>query len=646
MMKFLVCPDCGANNLPDADVCQVCGAVLAPGAPAPEHPAEDKARLAEEKSEDLPGIFSALRTDADSSSDERLDSEGDVEKTPDNADGLFPDDEESEAEIPDWLNRVRQRASEEDDAVGDLVMRLSAQEENHDQDRQEDRHESFDVWIQRLREQARDKAAGLPEEDALMEDVDDDQAEDDPTWLNRLRKNHNDLPAVDGEFVQPSDAQDDDEHLPDWLVNLSDRPQKKDVLQDSKPSGSGSEAALDSQSSDTEDTEETDSVKTPEEHQDVEGDAGESTPPEEETRQIFPRPVSLRAESTKPVAVQKETLYFGGEFEPLPEKDEAHLENEPSVFSDVLLESLGLDVTRQQRQQADLLAGIVANELNVRTPRKRKTHTGGWVLRLLVGILLILGLGLSLFAGGPALLPEDLLQPSGEAFIAGLTELPPSADVLLIFNYQPGYSGEMALIAEPVLAALIRADHYLYRVFSSASSPLIAEDLLTAVLMKQGLTEEDVQINDVGYYPVSGYGAFGLGSQLLSRQNHVPESFSTMASFPDDVDAVFLMVDHYAGARLWIEQLSALQPDLPVYVIGTAQTGPMLTPFWESGQVAGVLSGVSAAAGFESEVSQENEVARRWRAYQTGVVMMMALLVLGLVFGIGVSNEESRRGGA
>ncbi len=639
MMKFLVCPDCGANNPPDVDVCQVCGAVLATGAPAPENPDE-------EKSEDLPGIFSALRTDADSSSDDRLESEGDVEKTPENADGLFPDNEELEADIPDWLNRVRQRAREEDDAVGDLVMRLSAQEEHLEEDRQEDRHESFDVWIQRLREQARDKAAGVAEEDTLMEDVDDDQAADEPTWLNRLRKNHNDLPAVDGEFVQPSDAQEDDEDLPDWLVNLSDRPQKKDAVQDSQSPGSNSEGGLDSQPSDSEDIEETDAVTTPEAHQDVEDAEQESKLSEEVTRQIFPRPVSPRAESTKPVAIQKETLYFGGEFEPLPETDEAHLENEHAVFSDVLLDSLGLDMTRQQRQQVDLLTGIVANELHVRTPRKRKEHTGGWVLRLLVGILLILGLGLSLFAGGPTLLPEDLLQPSGEAFVAGLTDLSPSADVLLIFNYQPGYSGEMALIAEPVLAALIQPDHHLYRVFSSASSPLLAEDLLTTVLTQQGLTEEDVRISDVGYYPVSGYGAFGLGSQLLSLQNNPPDSFSMMASFPDDVDAVFLMVDHYAVARLWIEQLSALQPNLPIYVLGTAQTGPMLTPFWESGQVAGILSGVSAAAGFESEMSQENEVARRWRAYQTGVLMMMALLILGLVFGIGVSNEESRRGGA
>jgi hypothetical protein len=265
---------------------------------------------------------------------------------------------------------------------------------------------------------------------------------------------------------------------------------------------------------------------------------------------------------------------------------------------------------------------------------------------LVIGILLILGLGLSLFAGGPTLLPDHLLQPSGEAFIAGLTELPTSADILLIFNYQPGYSGEIALMAEPVLASLMRADQHLYRVFSSASSPLIAGDLLATVLTQQGLTEEEVQVSDVGYYPVSGYGAFGLGSQLLTLQRRPPDLLAVETLFPEEVDAVFLMVDNYAAARLWIEQLGALQPNLPIFVIGTAQTGPMLSPFWESGQVAGILSGVSAAAGFEAEMTQRNEVARRWRAYQTGVVMMMALLVLGLVFGIGMANEESRRGGA
>jgi hypothetical protein len=66
----------------------------------------------------------------------------------------------------------------------------------------------------------------------------------------------------------------------------------------------------------------------------------------------------------------------------------------------------------------------------------------------------------------------------------------------------------------------------------------------------------------------------------------------------------------------------------------------MLLPYWESGQVNGMVSGLSQAAGIERALSDGESAASHWRSYQIGLLILIAVLVIGAIFNTdtGVGN--------
>jgi hypothetical protein len=112
----------------------------------------------------------------------------------------------------------------------------------------------------------------------------------------------------------------------------------------------------------------------------------------------------------------------------------------------------------------------------------------------------------------------------------------------------------------------------------------------------------------------------------------------------EPVEAVFLLTDSYEGGRIWVEQISALAPETPIFLLTTAQAGPLLLPYWDSGQVGGMLSGLPDAAGYEALGELPGPAARRWGAYQAGILILAALLTLGLIFGFERAPDSEGRG--
>ena len=64
-------------------------------------------------------------------------------------------------------------------------------------------------------------------------------------------------------------------------------------------------------------------------------------------------------------------------------------------------------------------------------------------------------------------------------------------------------------------------------------------------------------------------------------------------------------------------------------MILTAQAGPLLQPYWESGQVSGMISGIPEAAALEASIGEGSEIAIRWRAYQVGILLLIAVMLIG-----------------
>ena len=566
-MEKLICPECGELNEIGAVQCRVCDASLAEITPSeiPEHEQledDDFGHLPEAEN-DLPGLLHALKQEGDISAREDSSSEEQVSRSQESM-NIFDSEDVEDEQIPDWLERIRRRASEETDSVGETTQKIFTAKEQLAADEERAKDEDFESWIARLRDKARDKASGKPpgEEENITEEG--ESADEGPDWLSKIREQQ----GAPDENVPPEPETDPDQSgdsLLQWLVALED---------DKAKPGSGE-------------------GQSPEAKDEGVG---------EDTRQIRVSPKKPDLGMTQPVEVGAPD----GEGV-IPPK---------------------LKIGREEQIQIDKLTAAIADERAPRPVRKSDMDQSSWLIRIIIAVALIGGLSLSLFIGGRPRLPQGLLQRHNAALLEEISAVSEEAGLLLVFDYQAGYSGEIEMVAQPVLGSIIESGPELFVLSSKSSGALLYQQLLSEV--DPG---GDLSVNNLGYYPVPAYGAFGIANQTMAvwESDYLPEAVRSLP-VAQDLDGIIILSDNAESAIAWIQQLSTLMPETPLHLLVTAQAGPMLMPYWESGQVDGFASGLPEAAALENELEMDGGAANRWRAYQTGVLIMIVLLVLGAVY--------------
>jgi hypothetical protein len=594
-MAYLICPECGAHNPLDEEQCRICEASLTDVTPVeepetPEGLGEPLELFAEDDDHDLPDLLQGLKLDEGY----EIDPQGLPDISLEAEDFLGSDEETG---TPEWLESVRKRAQQEEDSIGDLTKKIESAKETVAKEGQE-KHNDFESWLQKLRDEARDKAAGsavIPDEpedkpaDEPVEETVESAAEESAVeaepelepeieseitpetepepepesaepekedWLTRIRKAHGIVDAEEG----PNAAS---RNLLDWLVALEDNPPE-------------------------------------------ESDEGESL---DKTQQVAVGEGGLPHDITRQIRVVLE----------------------PKVTPQAL------SLTREERDQADLLSTIIADEKADHPIAHRSYNKGVQWLQMLFLLVLVVGISLALFMGGSAGLALPQTSTGAAALMDWVEALQEDARLLLVFDYQPAYASEMTLVAEPVLQAVTARSVQLSVASSSASGPLLAEALLAKV--GEGLT-----FTDVGYYPMASFGAYGMATGLSTGVTApgLPEPAQGMLAF--DYDGLLILSDNFEGAQTWIEQLSARSPETPIGMLVTSQAAPLLQPYFESGQIVGVVSGFSDAVALAQADGESAAVTPHWRAYQVGVVILMAAMVLGAVIALARASASNKRG--
>ena len=96
------------------------------------------------------------------------------------------------------------------------------------------------------------------------------------------------------------------------------------------------------------------------------------------------------------------------------------------------------------------------------------------------------------------------------------------------------------------------------------------------------------------------------------------------------------------------KQIDATLANMPFLVVASAQAGPLLQPYVLSGQIAGMISGISDAAKFETDKSQSGMARTYWDTFGIGLMMSIALIVLGslwsLFTGLQARRAEAKQG--
>ncbi len=318
--------------------------------------------------------------------------------------------------------------------------------------------------------------------------------------------------------------------------------------------------------------------------------------------------------------------------------------------------SLKLQATDEQQAGAALLEQILAGEMTARAIKSAPLVASQRMLRLVLTGLFLLVLTVVIGFGSRAMpvsavLPADLAAASN--VVSGIPE---NSSVLVVIDYEPSLAGELEAAGGPLLDQMALARHPVFTFLStSPNGSALVERLMTNTGINKPLPDglgyqPGAQYFNIGFLPGGSAGVLGF---LENPRMAMPAV--NVNAFSDFV-AVVLLTDHAESSRVWVEQLENLKRMNPILasqsllVVSSAQAGPLLRPYAVSGQVDGMISGLSDAARYEFvNTNSRPGIARAyWDAFGIGLMMAIALIVLGslwsLVTKLRAQRAESEQG--
>jgi hypothetical protein len=296
-----------------------------------------------------------------------------------------------------------------------------------------------------------------------------------------------------------------------------------------------------------------------------------------------------------------------------------------------------LQVSDNQQSHITLLENLLAEEGLAKPVTARSAITSQYFLRLLIALVVIVSVIAPLWLNRQLLPLPDPASVSNEVFDFNqvVYGLPAGETVLVAFDYEPSFSGELDALANAALADAAGRGVQMVIVSTNPTGPILAERFMTS-----RLTNIDANYVNLGYIPG---GAAGLLAFAQTPRDIIPFDLrggrvwetTSLASVNSlsDFGMVMVLTENPDTARSWIEQV---QPVLgaaskPMLMVLSAQAEPMVRPYYETDpkQVSGMISGLAGGAAFESISGGEGVARLYWDAFGVGLVVAAALILLG-----------------
>ncbi len=291
-----------------------------------------------------------------------------------------------------------------------------------------------------------------------------------------------------------------------------------------------------------------------------------------------------------------------------------------------------LVISDRQAEQIALLRRVLAREAQGVTvaPQRR---WGVPLLRWLVALVLIIAVA------APLLLNMAPLDPAlaGQRPSAGVIEAyrtlenlrTGSSTVLVAFEYEADTAAELEPLAVTLLEHL--AAQPTTTVYAISTRPTGAA-MADAVLYQEGiralLGERAETWVNLGYLPARASGIYSLATGVMQAAPLPPLSSG-------DVDLIVVLAARSDDLRIWVEQ-AGRPTGIPVLAATSASMAALAQPYWASGQVVAVLSGLNDAAAYQTFGGRQASatLAGRWNAQILGGGAAAALIALGsLLYG-------------
>lgn len=261
-----------------------------------------------------------------------------------------------------------------------------------------------------------------------------------------------------------------------------------------------------------------------------------------------------------------------------------------------------------------------------------------WVF-LFIGLSVLIPFltGLKLLQGTPTPATADVYD-----FIE---KLPPRSVVMISYDYGPAGMPEMHPMAKAITRHALRRNLRVVAVTIHPQGPLMADDVFSTVAPELN-ARYGVDYVNLGYKPGGSAVIMGMGSMIRSvfpqDMRGTPLTALPVMQGIRNFDEVAILVDLATGNApgAWIA-FAHQRYRVKVAVGLTAVMATDFYPYYQTGQLVGILNGMRGAADYEALIGHEDTGTLGMSSQSVAHLVIILFVVLG---NIGYFASRRRRG--
>ncbi len=292
-------------------------------------------------------------------------------------------------------------------------------------------------------------------------------------------------------------------------------------------------------------------------------------------------------------------------------------------------------ISPELREAARLWQSILERPRDRQRPVAGRRGRRGWgdaLVRLVTAAILIAVILAAIFGFVPPALLGKVEPPTQSGvgpLVQAVSALQPDDEVIVAFEYGAAQQGEMEAITYALIEHLMERQVQIVGVSTSAQGAALAE--MTLERARRRYPDFADKVTDLGYLPGD---ATAVTQFLASSQT---ENAQLLIVFAADTQRL----------RWWVEQ-NAAGPNLPLVAALNGATAPLVTPYLESRQVVGWMSGLVGANAYwqerglpPDETPAAEGLSRRLQALALAHWMAAALILAGSAYYLFAGRREA-----
>jgi hypothetical protein len=382
-------------------------------------------------------------------------------------------------------------------------------------------------------------------------------------------------------------------------------------------------------------------------------DDNKSTPPSNETEPVKNlEPAALpswlqalrpdhESNSTAKVPAQKETLDqvsstaeekgpLAGIEGILQGEELSQYYSKPQTYS-----SSSLKITEGQLARSKILKSIADKSQWNDEEVSEKRHSLRWILRLITTVLMLATVLIPLlFTSLPhttaSLYPEEVVKTFNT-----INSLPVGQPVLIAADFDSSLYGELNWSMQPLITQLMtRNISIAYLSTNSVGATLMEQSLFQ--MIKNAPSYSPEQLVNLGYLAGGSIGLQSLVQDLHTTLPFTADLKSPWNSAPldtvkqlSDFGAIIVITENADTARYWIEQVKPSLVNTPMLVVISAQSAPLLQPYFNSSQITGYISGLNSTAAYETLNKVPQAAINHLTSYQATMILVTLFVLIG-----------------